>query len=195
MEKIDIKGWEEYQITDDGRVWSKKTNKWLKLFLDMNGYLYVKLYSKGLGRWKKIHRLVAETFIPNPEGKPCIDHINTLKTDNRVENLRWCTYEENANNPITLGKYKERKGDKHPMKGKHHTAETKRKLSEYFKGKINKKLCKKVYQYTIDNKLIKIWDSTNEAARKLGFSQGNIASCCEGKRKQHKGYKWSYKPL
>lgn len=58
-----------------------------------------------------------------------------------------------------------------------------------------KELEKQVYQYTLDNILVQIWNSTNEAARKHGFSQGNIASCCEGKRKQHKGYKWSYEPL
>lgn len=50
---------------------------------------------------KKIHRLIAEAFIPNPENKPCIDHINTIRHDNRIENLRWATYKENGNNEIT----------------------------------------------------------------------------------------------
>lgn len=64
------------------------------------------------GEYKRItniclHRIVAELFIPNPENKPCVDHINGNTLDNRVENLRWVTYEENMNNPITrkqLGK-------------------------------------------------------------------------------------------
>ena len=55
----------------------------------------------------KLHRVVAELFIPNPENKPCIDHINTVKTDNRVCNLRWCSHKENNNNPLTLEKYKQ----------------------------------------------------------------------------------------
>lgn len=108
MKQVDIKGFEDYQITDDGRVWSKKTNKWLKTLVNSKGYLFIHLCNGGLVQNKLMHRLVAETFIDNPDNKPCIDHINTVKTDNRVENLRWCTNKENHNNPLTIIKYKER---------------------------------------------------------------------------------------
>lgn len=54
---------------------------------------------------------------------------------------------------------------------------------------------KVVYQYTLDGDLVAIWASANEAARQLGYSQGNITMCCQGKRKSHKGYIWSYIPL
>lgn len=50
---------------------------------------------------KRIHRIIAETFIPNPENKPCVDHIDGDKLNNRVDNLRWVTHLENNNNPIT----------------------------------------------------------------------------------------------
>ena len=65
------------------------------------GYLMADLYKNGQGIHYLIHRLVAEAFIPNPKNLPCIDHINTIKTDNRVENLRWCSHKENMNNPLT----------------------------------------------------------------------------------------------
>ena len=54
---------------------------------------------------------------------------------------------------------------------------------------------KTVYQYTKDGLLVNVWDSAWEAARALGFNQGHICDCCNGKRKQHKGYIWSYSPL
>lgn len=66
-----------------------------------NGYRTVWLCKNKIRKLKKVHRLVAEAFIPNPENKPCIDHINTIRHDNRIENLRWATYKENGNNEIT----------------------------------------------------------------------------------------------
>lgn len=72
-----------------------------KAYLHSNGYLMADLFKNGQGTHYLIHRLVAEAFIPNPKNLPCIDHINTIKTDNRVENLRWCSHKENMNNPLT----------------------------------------------------------------------------------------------
>ena len=98
---VDICGFEGlYQISNQGRVFSVKKKIFIKL--DENnqqGYQVVKLCKNGKRYKFRVHRLVAEAFIPNPENKPCVDHINTIRNDNRVENLRWVTYKENLDNP------------------------------------------------------------------------------------------------
>lgn len=73
--------------------------------INSDGYLNFSYKSKTY----KLHRVIAELFIPNPDRKKCIDHINTIRTDNRVDNLRWCTSKENNNNPLTIKKNNHRK--------------------------------------------------------------------------------------
>jgi len=80
-----------YQIYDNGSIWSNKSNKFL-LTRICNGYHLITLNCQVLS----VHRLVAETFIPNPENKPYVNHINSDKLDNRVENLEWVTQKENC---------------------------------------------------------------------------------------------------
>ena len=72
-----------------------------KVYHKSDGYLRANLSKNNKSKNYSVHRLVAEAFIPNPSNLPCIDHINTIRDDNRVENLRWCTRKENSNNPLT----------------------------------------------------------------------------------------------
>ena len=141
----DIKKFEGiYQVSNLGNIKSLNNNKTkkekiLKLNKDKKGYLYVDLYKNNKSKRFVVHRLVAEAFIPNPENKPCIDHINTIRDDNRVENLRWVTYKENCNNPLTRKHNSEvRSGKNHHMYGKHHTDETKNKMSKSIKEHFEK---------------------------------------------------------
>ena len=81
-----------YEVSSEGNV--KCNGKEYKPRLQHTGYYKV-------GDLGLLHRIVAELFIPNPDNKPCIDHIDGNKANNRAENLQWCTYKENSNNPIT----------------------------------------------------------------------------------------------
>lgn len=91
-----IKGWEDrYSITNDGRVYSYFSNKYLKPVLDKDGYATVNLSRDKITRKYRIHRLVAETFIDNPDNKKEINHKDFNKSNNWFENLEWVTQEEN----------------------------------------------------------------------------------------------------
>lgn len=98
---VDISGYEGvYAITSCGKVWSYKRKKFLKNCLDpRTGYYQVCLYKDG-GKHHAIHlihRLVANAYLPNPNGYPCINHLDEIKEHNYLNNLEWCTYKYNCN--------------------------------------------------------------------------------------------------
>ena len=94
----DIKGYEGlYAITEDGKVWSYRSNRFLKTNINRSGYQYVVVSVGGERKTFTIHKLVAEAFIPNPEGKQQVNHKDEDKTNNKVENLEWMTAIENVN--------------------------------------------------------------------------------------------------
>ena len=165
----DIKDYEGlYQVSNWGRVKSlnyRNTGKEgiLNGIEDGRGYLYVHLCNDDGVKKKKIHRLVAEAFIPNPENKPEVDHIDRNKLNNNLSNIRWADREIQNNN---------------------------RNLSNMVK-----KFSKPVLQFTLDGEFVREWESTIEIYRELGYSQGNISSCCLGRLKSAYGFKWKYKEV
>lgn len=97
-----IPGYEDlYSATEDGLIFGHKRQKYLKQRLNENGYYRVLLSKNGIKKYTVIHRLIALTYIDNPDNKPFIDHINRIRTDNNVSNLRWATiFENNQNSSI-----------------------------------------------------------------------------------------------
>ena len=111
----DIAGYPGYQISDTGEVKSlertiirsdgqrkRVRERILRPRINNMGYKYVNLLCGGKATSKTVHKLVAIAFISNDNNKPCIDHVNGIRTDNRAENLRWCSYKENQNFPIAV---------------------------------------------------------------------------------------------
>ena len=100
---------DRYLVSDKGEVYSVVNDALIEPEITFKGYRRYYLYKDGKCKKMKAHRLVALAFIPNPDGKPQVDHINNDKLDNRVINLRWVTNKENANNPLTIERRKAKK--------------------------------------------------------------------------------------
>ena len=154
-----------YEVSNKGRVKNSKTGKILKPYSTGHKYLHVRLTKNGVDKNHKIHRLVAMAFIPNPNNLPCVNHKDCYRTNNVVENLEWCSYSYNNN-------YK----DANERRSKTLT---------------NGVTSKPVLQYD-GTMLIRKWPSLSEVERSLGFSHGNISSCCSGKQKTAYGFVWRY---
>ena len=141
----DIKNYEGiYAITENGEVWSYKSKKFLKPKVKTSGYLEVSLCKEGNKKSYLIHRLVAEAYIPNPEGLPQVSHIDESRDNNSVSNLCWASAAINCNMPLHL----ERKS----------------------KSQMNNATSKKVL--CVETNVI--YESLSEAARQLECSPQNI---------------------
>lgn len=215
-----VKNWTGlYEVSDYGHVRNpRKGNRILNGWITKQGYVSVHLYYDGIFKKRPVHQLVAEAFCPNPDGKPFIDHINGIRTDNRASNLRWCTAKENQNNPLTIEAIRRSKlGEKNPMFGKSPSDEVRKKIGDSQRGEKNhwygkhlsqeqkdrltewnktedaiRLRCIPVLQYTKDMELVRIWYSAREAERVVGVNHNLIRRCCVGGRKTARGFVWKY---
>lgn len=197
MEEIwkSVKGYEGwYEVSSYGRVRSvdrviihsdgrKRLFKGriMKLAKNTGGYLFCDLRKNSKHKTLKVHRLVAEAFLPNPDNLPVINHKDENKTNNRVflnkddsvdldkSNLEWCTCQYN----LTYGTRIQRGAEK----------------------KLNSpKLSKPVLQIDLKtNQIIAEYPSVAEAGRQLNIDNGSISKCCNGEQKTAGGYKWKFK--
>ena len=170
----DIKGYEgHYMVDAKGNVFSLKRKKIMTPCKSNNGYMQVHLSVNGAMKSHKIHRLVAETFIPNPYNLPQVNHKDENKTNNFVENLEWCTQSYNMS-------YND--GQKRRASSRDY---------EEISKKRSKVQSKEVTQYDFDGRIVAIWRNAY-VAEEHGYSRTMINQCCLGNKKSHKGYVWKY---
>lgn len=169
---VDVEGFEGmYQINSEGELRSLRYRGSGRVHIlkqtTSRGYKVVNLTKEGKQRVYRVHRLVAKAFLPNPENKPEVDHIDGDRSNNCLSNLRWVSGLENCNNPKTrckLGKQMIGKtGEKHQRSKPLECVETGEKYS-----------------------------SAIDAAKATGIEYSNIAACCRGTRSTAGGYHWKY---
>lgn len=192
MEYFGINGFPNYLLVRESErdfyVISKKKGDWERIGTkEKDGHVKILLYNDNVNRTTRIHTLVAETFVPNPEGKPIVHHIDFDPSNNDPANLMWVTIEEH----MSIHK-----------KGKSRSEETRRKQSNSMKGKEpwNKGKPKVEGAGTQPRAVESIdyggetkrYESISEASRQTHISIGNICSCCNGKRKTAGNRKWRY---
>ena len=164
-----ITNYSDYLISDYGRVFSKKSNKIMKLENLQGNYKRIQLSKKGKAKKILVHRLVALEFILKDINRPFINHIDENPENNFYKNLEWCTLSENS---------------------KHGTCQKRRKENIDFTN-----FYKKVNQYDLQGNLIKTYKYLNSVIEN-GFHPGNVSSCCNknfGKQIDlYRGYRWSF---
>lgn len=106
--------YDNYNISEDGVLTNRKGHE-IKPYLKQ-GYKYVVIRYRGTNVNKAVHRIVAEAFIPNPDGKPQVNHKDGNKLNNTVSNLEWATAQENTRHSITVLKRDHQKGLRHPVR-------------------------------------------------------------------------------
>lgn len=169
---LPIIGYEgRYEVSNKGRVKTLLKNnsktEILKPSNHIQGYLRVGLRKDGISKIISIHRLVASAFIPNPEDKPQVNHIDGIKSNNKIENLEWCTQKENAAHAVLNGIYNSAKGE--------NAGHSKLKDSDIYK----------VYELLKENK------KPYQIAKIIGISKSTINLIVHNKIWTHLDIKWN----
>ena len=169
----DVEGYEGiYKISDTG-ILINQFGKVLKPGDNGRGYASIYLWKNRKKKRHYIHRLVAEAFIPNPEQKPYINHIDNNPRNNHVKNLEWCTPKENTDWMIVQGRFKR----------------TETWLKNLDIGlQPRRKRVKRINPSTGE---VVIYDGINKT-KKDGFTTSSVSQCCNGTRHSHHGYVWEF---
>lgn len=164
---------QNYEANELGDIRKKGSNQLIHQWLDKDGYKMVALTNRKLYR---AHRLIALTFLDNPENYPVVNHLNHNKEDNRVENLEWTTYQGN-----TIHSY-----------SNHYRDASVQEWVKQVQPKAAQASRKKVVQMNLNGEIIAVFLSQREASEKTGTCRSSITRCCTGDRKTAGGYRWKY---
>lgn len=189
----DVKGYEEiYQVSNTGKVRSldryvsgKLDSKHLvkgvyfKPQTSHKGYKTVILRKNGKPSTKQVHRLVAESFIPNPENLPQVNHKDTNKKNNFVENLEWITNYDNMQHAKANGCF-----------GKFTDSQKKAVMKNI--RKCHEMQAKGVIKLDDFGNVVGKYESIKQAGKENGVNDSKIVMCCKGKRKHAGGFCWKY---
>ena len=167
----ELEGFSKYKFSNTGKVWSKSSNKEMLLDLKQSGYARIRLYNDDKEKYKtlSVHRLIALTFIPNPENKPTVNHTNHNRADNRVENLEWATMAEQNNDKKKQSSEITRCGRAPP-----------------------------VWRCSLNGEKLEYYNKLADAEKWLDINMGksnrgsNICAVCRNKRKTAYGFKWIF---
>ncbi|AFQ96228.1 HNH endonuclease [Listeria phage P70] len=154
-----------YKADTDGNVYYlSKTNEWVKSTLSplFDGYVRVRLQRDIPRKLYRVHRIIAETYIPNPNNLPQVNHINGDRSDNRVENLEWVDNKNNQINAVNRGTHK---------------------------GRVK---VRKVFQYTKEGELIGEFKSPTDASNMTGLDNNQISRAARGLTTSYAGFIWKY---
>lgn len=173
----DVLGYETlYQVSSTGRI--RRNGRIKSQQIDKGGYCTVWFSKNSKQKNLKVHRLVAEAFIPNPECKRTVNHIDGNKRNNCVENLEWATHSENIIHANVTGLRT--------------VTEAQRKAaSENGKKTCDKNRRRKAVLCYKDG-IVREFESAHAGARFASGSASPIVACCKGKKKSYKGYEWRY---
>lgn len=169
MEEIwkDIPNFNGYQASCQGRIFSQKRNKVLKTNKNEKGYLRVNLSVNGKRTSQRVNRLIAMTFLDNPDNLPEVNHKNGNKEDNTVNNLEWCTHLYNMQEAYKNNQIPPRKANKTSFTPK------------------------QVLKYDLDNNLLNKYNTLSEASKLNNINPQTLSRYCLNQRKS-KDYIWRY---
>lgn len=176
---IRIQDYPNYLVYEDGRIWSEKTQKFLKPSCNKKGYSSVELFNEKGSKRLLIHRLVALAFIPNPDNLPQINHKDENPRNNHIDNLEWCTAKYNMN-------YGE------GAKTRHLNIDYSKPIFKENAIKNGKRRSKPVLMFTKKGDFIARFESAVEASKQTGIDKTDISRSARTNKYNAGGYAWRF---